>query len=103
MKNLNEQEWRDQISNDPNAVIIDVRTPEEVEEGYIPNADFMNIQQTAEFYERVKQLDPEKNYYIYCKSGGRSGQACALFDALGIKNTYNLLDGITSYNGEINH
>ena len=61
----------------------------------------MNIQNTAVFYEEAKKLDPSKNYYIYCRSGGRSGQACLLFNSLGIKNAYNLMGGILDWTGEI--
>lgn len=101
MANLTQDQWWEQLENDDNAVILDVRTPAEVEEGFIPGAIPMDIQRTSEFYEKAKKLDSSKNYYIYCHSGGRSGQACALFNSLGIKNAYNLMGGIMSWNGEI--
>ena len=36
MSDLSQEEWETQLENDDNAFILDVRTPEEVEEGYIP-------------------------------------------------------------------
>lgn len=101
MTNLSQQEWYEQLQKDPDAVILDVRTPSEIEEGYIAGAEKMDIQNTADFYARAKKLDPSKNYYVYCRSGGRSGQACLLFNSLGINNAYNLEGGIMAWKGEL--
>lgn len=101
MADLTQQQWIEQLKNDPEAVILDVRNDIEMEEGFIPGAVQMNIQNTAEFYEKAQTLDPSKSYYIYCRSGGRSGQACLLFNSLGIKNTYNLMGGFEEWEGEI--
>ncbi len=101
MADLTQEQWCEQLRNDDNAVILDVRTPEEIEEGFIKDASFMNVQDTSGFYARAQELDSSKNYYIYCRSGGRSGQACAVFNALGIANTYNLIGGISEWKGEL--
>ncbi len=100
MADLTQQQWCEQCDKDDNAVILDVRTDAEFDEGYIPGALHMDVQNTAQFYENAKDLDTSKNYYIYCRSGGRSGYACALFNSLGIKNTYNLVGGIMEWQGE---
>lgn len=100
MQNLTQSQWRDQLQNDSNAVILDVRTDIEVAEGMIPNASQINIQDTGNFMEKIKQLDTSKNYYVYCRSGGRSGQACMIMDSLGFKNTYNLMGGMMEWEGE---
>ncbi|QAA82730.1 rhodanese-like domain-containing protein [Aequorivita sp. H23M31] len=101
MTNLTQEQWCQQLESDDNAVILDVRTPAEVAEGFIPGAIKLNIQNTSDFYAKAQELDKSKNYYIYCLSGGRSGQACALFNALGIKNAYNLMGGIMAWKGEL--
>lgn len=101
MENITQEQWCEQLENDSNAVILDVRTQEEVAEGIIPGAIVMDIQNTAEFYSQAQKLDASKNYYVYCRSGGRSGQACTLFNALGIENAYNLIGGIMAWKGEI--
>jgi rhodanese-related sulfurtransferase len=51
----------------------------------------------------LEGLDKAKNYYIYCRSGKRSGQACAVFNHNGIANTYNLAGGMLEWNGELVH
>ena len=41
------------------------------------------------FIYRLEELDPSKNYYVYCKAGGRSAQACSIMQQMGFKNVYN--------------
>lgn len=100
MKDINQLEWRELIANDDNAEILDVRTPEEHDEGYIANSKLIDIQQPQVFIEEVEKLDKSKNYYIYCRSGGRSAQACQILDQMGFKNTYNLIGGFSHWEGE---
>ncbi len=99
MKNLNQEEWAKAIVEDTNAILIDVRTNEEVSEGIIPNAIQMDIYNPTAFMKQLETLDTTKNYYIYCHSGGRSVQACAIFKEANIANTFNLLGGFSNWNG----
>jgi rhodanese-related sulfurtransferase len=46
-------------------------------------------------------LDKSKNYYVYCRSGARSEQACHLMSQMGFENTFNLLGGIMQWQGEV--
>ena len=101
MADLTQDQWREQLEGDDNAVIIDVRTDAEFEEGYIPGAIQIDIYNGAEFLNQARELDPEKNYYVYCRSGGRSAQACMLLNSVGVKKSYNLEGGITEWEGEI--
>lgn len=100
MKELSQEEWREQISKDDNAVILDVRTELEVEEGYIPEAKNIDIYKGQEFLQELDKLDKDKNYYVYCRSGARSAQACNLMDQKGFKQTYNLIGGFSQWEGE---
>ncbi len=100
MADLSQEEWAEQLKNDDNAFILDVRTPEEVEEGYIPGATNIDIYLGQEFMEELGKLDKSKNYYVYCRSGARSGQACALMNSIGIENAYNLEGGFMNWEGE---
>lgn len=101
MADLTQQEWLEQLTKDSDAVIIDVRTSDEVSEGYIPNAKHIDIYLGQGFVDEIKKLDASKNYYVYCRSGGRSAQACAVMNSIGITNTYNLLGGFMEWNGEV--
>lgn len=100
MENLNPTQWMEKIQKDPAAVILDVRSPQACAEGMQANAIQMNIMNTAQFIAEIDKLDKSKNYYIYCRSGGRSGQACMLLGAKGY-TTFNLNGGMLSWTGEV--
>ena len=99
--NLPQEVWVEQLKNDENAIILDVRTTDECIEGIISGALNIDIYKGQGFIYLIEELDKSKNYYIYCKSGGRSGQACSIMNQLGFENTYNLLGGMLEWNGEV--
>lgn len=99
-KEITSNEFENEIKNNPNAVIIDVRTPGEYASGHIPNAINIDIA-SAEFPDKINALDRNKDYYVYCRSGGRSATACQYMSSVGFKNVYNLYGGILSYDGEL--
>jgi rhodanese-related sulfurtransferase len=99
--NLEQEDWRDQLNNDANAVILDVRTEDEFSEGMIPGAINIDIYKGQGFIYSIEELDKSKNYYVYCRSGGRSGQACSIMSQLGFENIYNLLGGMMNWEGEV--
>lgn len=99
MSDLTQQDWASKLENDGNAVIIDVRTEAEIAEGFIPGALHMDIYKGQEFIDAIKELDTDKNYYIYCRSGARSGQTCSIMKELGFESTYNLEGGFMNWNG----
>ncbi|WP_435138668.1 rhodanese-like domain-containing protein [Formosa sp. A9] len=101
MADLTQDEWAEQLEQDGNAVILDVRTDDEVDQGYIPNAKHIDIYLGDEFIAQVDALDKTKNYYVYCRSGKRSAQACSIMNQLGFENTYNLLGGFIDWTGDI--
>ncbi|WP_204346437.1 rhodanese-like domain-containing protein [Psychroserpens algicola] len=101
MTDLTQQEWASKLAADKNAVVLDVRTPEEVALGIIPDAIVIDIYNGQGFIEAIEKLDTSKTYYVYCKSGGRSAQACRVMNQLGFKNTYNLIGGFSEWSGEV--
>ena len=101
MADLSQVEWQNKLNADDDGLILDVRTPEECENGIIQNAIQLDIYQGQEFLNGLDNLDKNKHYYVYCKSGGRSAQACSIMKQLGFKKAYNLLGGITEWQGEL--
>ncbi|MEL1242216.1 rhodanese-like domain-containing protein [Flavobacterium flavipallidum] len=99
--NLTQEDWITQLEEDGNAVILDVRTEAECDEGIIPNAINIDIHQGQGFIAEIEKLDKSKNYYIYCRSGARSAKACEIMNELGFDNTYNLLGGMLDWDGEV--
>ncbi|WP_298150438.1 rhodanese-like domain-containing protein [Flavobacterium sp.] len=98
--NLSQHDWATQLEADENAVILDVRTADECNDGIIPNAVMIDIYKGQGFIYELESLDKSKNYYVYCKAGGRSGQACDIMGQLGFENTYNLLGGFMQWEGK---
>ncbi|MCA6074911.1 rhodanese-like domain-containing protein [Fulvivirga sedimenti] len=90
------------IMKEPGAVIIDVRTPQEIQEGYIPGASIFVDFNNESFEDKAKTMDKSKTYLIYCRSGARSAKACRILEELGFKGPlYNLAKGISEWDGEI--
>lgn len=80
-------------------IIIDLRTPQELSEGHIENA--VNIDFYSEtFKEDLDKLDKNRAYFIYCRSGNRSGRAMPIMKELGFKEVYNLSVGIKGWVAE---
>lgn len=100
---LTQQQWAEKLAADDNALILDVRTEDEWNEGYIPGAINIDIYKGQGFIYEVDALDKTKNVYVYCKAGGRSAQACALMGQMGFAVTYNLVGGFSQWEGETAH
>ena len=82
--NLTQEDWISQLEADENAVILDVRTEDECNDGIIENAINIDIHQGQVFINDIEALDKTKNYYVYCRSGARSAKACEIMNELGI-------------------
>ncbi|WP_186754235.1 rhodanese-like domain-containing protein [Echinicola salinicaeni] len=82
------------------AVIIDVRSSGEFRSGKIKGARNINLM-SADFMEQIKHLPKDKEYYLYCRSGNRSGSAASVMDKQGFKKVYNLTGGIGSWPYEV--
>ncbi|EPR67009.1 Rhodanese domain protein [Cyclobacterium qasimii M12-11B] len=78
--------------NKMEALVLDVRTKQEVDQGLITGA--VNIDFLEEgFAEKISGLDKNQTILVYCKVGGRSGKAADLLVAKGFKHVYNLEGG----------
>ncbi len=98
---LSQNDWISKQEKDINCVILDVRTPEEWLEGHIENAIHIDIYKGQGFIYEVDSLDKTKNYFVYCKAGGRSAQACSIMNQLGFDKTYNLIGGMMHWEGKV--
>lgn len=99
--NLSQEDWISQFEADENAVILDVRTEAEYNDGIILNAINIDIHKGQKFITELEALDKSKNYYVYCRSGARSAKACEIMNELGFETAYNLLGGILDWDGEV--
>ena len=99
VKNLSPSEFLDGYKNDPDAVLIDVRTAEENREKRIPNSLNIDIYSPS-FQKEILELDREKSYYLYCRSGSRSFHAGLFMGQNGFTKIYNLDSGIMGWRFE---
>lgn len=96
--NISTSEFAEAIKAKPEAIILDVRTPNEFNSGHLKDA--INIDFYQNFEKAIEELDREKEYLVYCRSGGRSEKAAVLMAQKGFKNVSNMLGGILSWQGE---
>ncbi|MGH7792407.1 MAG: rhodanese-like domain-containing protein [Thermodesulfobacteriota bacterium] len=82
--------------NNPDFVILDVRTPEEFAEGHIEKAVNLNYYSET-FRDDLNNLDKNKTYVTHCRSGSRSGKTLDLMKEIGFKEAYNMTDGIIGW------
>ncbi len=96
-QNLNVNEFEQGMTQNE-AVIIDVRTPMEYNEGHIKNSKLIDISD-RDFENQLEKLDKSKAYYVYCRSGGRSGSASQIMIEKGFTKVYNLQGGMIAWLG----
>jgi rhodanese-related sulfurtransferase len=94
-KELRGQDFKAQFEQTPNAVLVDVRTAMEHMSGNIPNSINLDIMD-YDFHSTIAELDKTKTYFVYCRSGNRSTQACMIMNEMGL-NTINLEGGIGAW------
>lgn len=88
VQNLSPIDAKTQVETQ-NGELIDVRTAAEYEAGHIENSkniDFLN----GDFERGIGDLDKSKIYYLYCRSGGRSGKSAELLVEAGFEKVYNI-------------
>ena len=86
-------------TNNTSFTILDVRTPEEFNAGYIEGAMNLDFYSNT-FNEELNKLEKDNTYFIYCGSGNRSGQAMTIMKFLGFEEGYNLSVGIIDWISE---
>ena len=77
--------------------LIDVRQDWEYEEFHLPGARLIPL---PELPDRMDEIDINKPTLVYCALGGRSSSAANLMSGQGVKETYNMLGGITAWENE---
>lgn len=82
--------------DDPNFVLLDVRTDTEIESSHISGAESLDFSSST-FQHDLAQLDRGKTYLIYCRSGNRTGQTYRMMMDLGFEKVYDMDGGITDW------
>lgn len=95
-KNLSGKEFKEELKKS-NGILLDVRTPGEYAAGTINGSRNMDMM-SSNFKASVNNLDKNKEYFLFCRSGNRSAQACSMMAKDGFK-VYNLKGGIGEWPG----
>lgn len=77
-------------------LIIDIRTPQEFQQGYIEGAVNINYFD-RDFLEKISQYDKSKPVFVYCRSGNRTSSASRKIAVLGFEKVYDLQGGILNW------
>ncbi|WP_425414610.1 rhodanese-like domain-containing protein [Paenibacillus harenae] len=78
--------------------LIDVREPDEWQEGHIKEARSIPL---SELQERIGELrQGNEDIVLICRSGGRSGKACDYLHAQGF-NVVNVTGGMLAWPGDV--
>lgn len=85
-----------QAKADTTSIILDVRTPGEYKEEHLAGAQQLDFLNSEAFDAGIKQLDNTHTYYVYCRSGKRSHNACIKMKKQGFK-VFDMEGGILNW------
>lgn len=79
-------------------LILDVREAAEYTFGHIPGAKSIPM---GELADRLTELNKDETIYVICRTGTRSDLAAKQLAEQGFNDIYNVLPGMTGYEGEL--
>jgi rhodanese-related sulfurtransferase len=87
-----------QLINHKDAFVLDVREPDEYKSGHVLNAKLIPL---GKLKERIGELEKYRDHpmVVVCRSGNRSGSACAMLTKAGYAQAYNMAGGMTAWQG----
>lgn len=86
------------LENNPEILLLDVRTPAEYRQGHLPGAKNVPLEQLRQRIPRF--LPREDPIFLYCRAGHRSAQACEILMEAGYRNGINI-GAVTDYSGTL--
>jgi rhodanese-related sulfurtransferase len=89
------REFKARLNENTNALLLDVRSASEFKSGTIKGAKNSNMLSPS-FSSEIRTMDPTKTYFVFCRSGSRSGTAANMMSKIGLK-VINLKGGIVAW------
>jgi len=93
VKHVTVPEFKRLMEESKEAIIVDVRTPQEFQAGHIKGAILVPVQQLSQL-AGSSMPDKNKPYLIYCRSANRSGVAVKQLAQMGYTDLTNMLGGV---------
>ena len=89
-------EAQERLESSDDSLFVDVREPDEWEEGHIPGAIYTG---RGRLEQRIEGLVPDKSrpLVVYCSAGSRSAFAAKVLEELGYENVVNLAGGFSDW------
>jgi adenylyltransferase/sulfurtransferase len=95
---LTPEELKRRIDAGEALFILDVRNPEEFQIGRIPGSTLIPL---PDLPQRFRELDPNRELVVHCKSGMRSARAIQFLRQQGYRNLRNLTGGILAWSEKV--
>lgn len=96
---LKPKEFQEKLAATKGAVLLDVRTPDEVHQEWLKGE--VNFDFTApEFKTLIAGMPRDSAYFVYCASGVRSGKASDMMKEMDFKKVYLLDGGLKAWKAE---
>lgn len=92
---LSPADFNSMLKDSPGAILLDVRTEQEVKEGALKGA--RNIVYDDSFANKLEVLSRETPVFVYCAKGKRSEKAAAILKEKGFKEVYQLSGGLEAW------
>nr|WP_321258069.1 rhodanese-like domain-containing protein [uncultured Pseudodesulfovibrio sp.] len=96
--NLDAKAAQARLVQSSDVYILDVRTPAEFRDGHIANAVNMDFYENG-FERKLKALDRDAQYLVYCRTGNRSSSTLKLMHRLDFTKVWHLKKGIVDWKG----
>lgn len=89
VQDITPEEAKERLDSDEAIILVDVRSKEEFDSGHIEGAVLLPVDQIQ---KNAAEVFPDKDavYFVYCRSGSRSGAATAMMVDLGYQNVFDL-------------
>jgi rhodanese-related sulfurtransferase len=89
------------MADKPDALLLDVRTPEEWNEGHLEGASHADYWGNEQAFQAAMDAIPrDRPVLVYCAGGGRSGLTAKELIKAGHREVYNLENGISGWIAE---
>ncbi len=95
LETISKEEFKQKLDSG-DYILIDVRTQGENDEVKIAESLVFDIGQ-PDFLEKIKDLDRNGKYLLYCASGSRSSHALDFMKQLGFSEVYDLEGGVMNF------
>ncbi|MDP3523054.1 MAG: rhodanese-like domain-containing protein [Hoeflea sp.] len=96
LRDVSPQDAFEALQDNSAILVLDIRTPREFASGHLEGA--INIDYYAkDFAARIRALDPERSYVMYCQAGGRSHALMRAFSQSPFRDVMHIPAGFSGW------